>query len=430
MVTSPSPAEVGTYSPSGSGFTMEQSAMETLQQQADELRTGYQDASSKLSGRRLAGDAFGTAAAFAAEAFNASTDKSVELAGKASSTLGLIGEALKATAQTHQEADRANGDQFAEIDPSGTAGMPSGTSAAAGGAPPPPQVPSPGEIPGSPGTGSPSQQGTPMEAAHRPADTTQTTGAEALSAQGGAGGVPASQVGGIPTGQMPPTPAMPPIPEVPKDLFKQPGIPDLATGGSPGGSPDGPDAPGRHTGERSPGNQADLAERLGRDGGESDHRNGDQHGFPITSVDGKPCLDLRDLTAADGERWQENIRDILATKGEGSFFWAGDTIDAEGRRHSFMDLAEFMANLDGRSEPDHATEATGQPARDVSDTVATSPAHSANGDVYVLIGPNRSEDDPVELTDFPALQANPRIERVFAIDAVTGRETQIHPKLS
>ncbi|MFD7658730.1 hypothetical protein ACFV4N_32550 [Actinosynnema sp. NPDC059797] len=578
MVTTPPPTEVGTYSPDGSGFTMEQSAMETLQQQADSLRTGYQEASSRLSGQGLAGNAFGTAGAFAAEAFNASAGRSVELVGRAASTLGLVGEALKATARTHQEADRANGDQFARIDPTHTAGPPLGAPGGGGGGTPAPQGPpvaSPGDLPGGPGNGggAPFQTGgpqtTPTGDVPRPEDTTRTSttaGPEAFTAQGGVptpqgAGAPTGQPGGIPAGQLPPTPMtsgiagpptapgggsaeagtaaarasstpaptstspmgampplpeipdpppvpdgsastgggtnlaealkstpsaggtgstpgsspgatpspgatntsagttpppMPPIPEVPKDLFKQPGIPDPTTGSGPGGSAGDSDTPDPHPGERVPGSHEEQ-DRKGRDhegrdgerrdpgdheGDRKDDREGsgdrdpnpdrdrDEHGFPITSVDGEPCLDLRDLPAEDGERWLEYIRDILATKGEGSFFWAGDTIDAQGQRHSFMDLAEFMANLDGRGEPGPVAEAAGRPVREVSDTVAASPAHSANGDVYVLVGPNRAEDGPVELADFPALQANPRVERVFAIDAVTGRETQIHPKVS
>ncbi|MEU4769857.1 hypothetical protein AB0H12_42230 [Actinosynnema sp. NPDC023794] len=684
MVTNLTPTTISTPPPPGgdSGFTMDASAMDTLQQQADDLRTGYEEVSSKLSGQGLAGNAFGTAGAFAVEAFNASNHRSVDLTGKAASTLGLVGEGLRATARTQQEADRAGGEQFAAVEPATIANGPQGAPAGGpNGAPttpgPPvtptgtipgdagsgagaasqpggPQVPPTTDIPGADGTtqasdytspeptgqgggapagqgggaptgqtaGVPSGQVPPMPgAAGMPtADTatkpsapagvptangagspdetktaaartstpppqaatpqaapvpafpeipdpppvpsgsggggganladalknTPTTGGESASgtktpaggatpsanatppptppilevpkdlfkqptipdlgtgsgSASGSGALPGGS-GGVPLGGMTPPPT-PPIPEVPKDLFKQPTIPDLGTGGGtgtsggtgapgsslPGGAlpttPAVPDLAGLRPGEQSPGDQggrgdrdASDNERPGRDreagdrdsrdrdgtehggrdreagdrdsrdreGRDSDeHGNGehggggagggggeqdwpserDQHGFPITSVDGKPCLDLRDLPAEEGERWQETIRDILATKGEGSFFWAGDTIDAQGQRHSLMDLAEFMTNLDGRAEP----EAAERPGREVSDTVAASPARSANGDVYVLVGPNRAEGDPVELTDFPTLQANARVERVFAIDALTGRETQIHPEVS
>ncbi|MCC8246582.1 hypothetical protein [Saccharothrix luteola] len=685
MVTDLTPTTISTPPPPGgdTGFTMDASAMDTLQQQADDLRTGYEEVSSKLSGQALAGNAFGTAGAFAVEAFNASNHRSVELTGKAASTLGLVGEGLKATAHTQQEADRASGEQFASVEPDtiangpqgAPAGGPDGTATTQG----PPVTPTE-TIPGggASGTGTASQPGGPQvpPASDIPgADgTTQAsdyttpdpTGQGGGAPAGQGGGAPTGQTAGVPSGQMPPTPTMPgapgtptadnptkpsapaavptansggspdetktaaartstpppqaatpqaapvpdfpeipdpppvpsgsgggggasladalkntpttggttpsattppptpPIPEVPKDLFKQPTIPDLGTGsgsasgsaggtaggsGGSGGGPSGgmtppptppipevpkdlfkqptipdlgtgggtgtsggtsggssgggtgtpgsslpggtlpttpsvPDLAGLRPGEQSPGDQGgrgdrdasdnerpgrdreagdrdsrdrEAGDREGRDreagdrdsrddregrdreagehggggagggGGEQDGPSErDQHGFPITSVDGKPCLDLRDLPAEEGERWQETIRDILATKGEGSFFWAGDTIDAQGQRHSLMDLAEFMTNLDGRAEPD----ATERPGREVSDTVAASPARSANGDVYVLVGPNRAEGDPVELTDFPTLQANPGVERVFAIDALTGRETQIHPKVS
>ncbi|KOX20505.1 hypothetical protein ADK67_29955 [Saccharothrix sp. NRRL B-16348] len=667
MVTNLTPTTISTPPPGGgSGFTMDESAMDTLQHQADDLRTGYQEVSSALSGQTLAGNAFGTAGTFAAEAFNASTRRSVELAGKAASTLGLVGDGLKATAQTHLEADRASVEQFAMVDPAAIADAPQGAPAGGPNGTPttqgPPVTPTQdipgGSTGGGGGGGNPSQPPvTPTQDIPGANGTTQAsnyTGPDASAGQAGVpsgqaggpsgqgGGAPTGQPGGIPTGQMPPMPGIPapsggsptmppapagtpsgsgggggsaeetkaaaartstpapqattptpapipdfpeipdpppvptgsgggggggasladalkttpttggesasgtktpaggttpsanttppptpPIPEVPKDLFKQPTIPDLGTGsgiggstgsgtggGSAGGSspstpsattpsggmtpppmPSIPEVPkdlfkqptipdlgtpaGTGTSGGSPSDDASKPtapplpdnERPGRDREDGDHKGGDretrdregrdreasdregrdreggehggggggagdggeddgrterdQHGFPITSVDDKPCLDLRDLPAEEGERWQEKIRDIIATKGEGSFFWAGDTIDAEGQRHSLMDLAEFMTNLDSRTEPTGPHE---QSERQVSDTVAASPARSANGDVFVLVGPNRAEGDPVELTDFPTLQANPRVERVFAIDALTGKETQIHPK--
>ncbi|TQM84901.1 hypothetical protein FHX81_7364 [Saccharothrix saharensis] len=576
MVTNLTPTTISTPPPGGgSGFTMDESAIDSLQQQAENLRTGYQEVSSTLSGQTLAGNAFGTVGTFAVEAFNASHGKSVELAGKAASTLGLVGEGLKATARTHLEADRANGEQFTSFDsaeitdgpqgapsggptgtpapqgppvtpteqlpgasgggnPSGPAGPPpetSGTTTGQSSTPPPPTT-RPAPVPDFPevpdpqaatptGSTSGGGSGTPGGSPTTPPATTPPTGttpppmppipeapkdlfkqpgipdpgtsgttppptpsvAEVpeemfdqpgtpdLGTSGGAGGSSGGGSATSPSAGTTPPPA-PPIPEVPKDLFKQPGIPDLGTGGSSGGSsatsPSAgttppptppipevpkdlfkqPGMPEPGTGLPSTGGEADTPPRSNAPGldhddrkpGESDDRNPtgearpghdvprevrherDEHGFPITSVDGKPCLDLRDLPAEEGERWRENIRDILATKGEGSFFWAGDTIDTEGRRHNLMDLAEFMTNLDGRP-------GTTDRSPELSDTVTAGPARSANGDVYVLLGPNRADDGPVDLADFPTLQGNPRIERVFAIDAVTGRETQVHPKV-
>ncbi|MFE9746704.1 hypothetical protein ACFYOT_17520 [Saccharothrix saharensis] len=496
MVTNLTPTTLSTPPPGGgSGFTMDESAIDSLQQQADDLRTGYQEVASTLSGQALAGNAFGTVGAFAVEAFNASLGKSVELAGKAASTLGLVGEGLKATAQTHLEADRANGEQFTSLESAeitdGPRGAPSGGPAGNPTPQGPPVTPT-DQLPGATGGGNPSQPagpppetpGTTTGQSSTPPPTTQpapvpdfpevpdpqaatpngsTTTANTTppptppipeapkdlfkqpgipdpSTSGGAGGMPSGTGSGTPGGSAttPPTgttpPPMPPIPEVPKDLFKQPGTPEPGAGlpstGGEADTPARPASPGLEDGDRRPGESDDreptAGERPGRDHDpvhEVRHER-DEHGFPITSVDGKPCLDLRDLPAEEGERWQENIRDILATKGEGSFFWAGDTIDAEGQRHSLMDLAEFMTNLDSRPETAE------QPPRELSDTVTASPARSANGDVYVLLGPNRADDDPVDLADFPTLQGNPRIERVFAIDAVTGRETQIHPKVT
>ncbi|MEV8441421.1 hypothetical protein AB0425_28915 [Actinosynnema sp. NPDC051121] len=610
MVTNPSPTTLSTPPPGGgSGFTMDQSALDALRQQADDLRTGYQDVSSGLSGHTLAGNAFGTVGTFAVEAFNASHGKSVELTGKAASTLGLVGEGLKATAQTHLEADQANGEQFTSMEstaladkpvsaptggasasqgppdsPGGSAsafqgppdssggdasasqgppdssggsasafqgqtGSPGGGASAPQGPPdspggsattqaPPPPIPEPSGA----GAGAPTGQAgaaptpppptaeTTTAAARTPAAPAPTPTMPAFpeipdpppvpdgSAAGG-GSNPADALKTTPSAGAAPPP-MPPIPEAPKDLFKQPTIPDPTTGGSggsggsattpsagmtPPAAPPIPEVPkdlfkqhdpvgssgtsgGSATtpsagttppatppipevpkdlfkstmpdldtdprpGEQSPDDRTPSdkdkdtgkgtgEERPDRDTGDhrSDHEHhgehrdhGDhgergsrdereQHGFPITSVDGKPCLDLRELPPEEGERWQDNIRDILATKGEGSFFWAGDTIDAQGQRHSLMDLAEFMTNLDA-DEP-------GSAPAPLSDDVTASPARSANGDVYVIVGPNHDEDDPVDLADFPTLQANPRIERVFAIDAVTGRETQIHPKVT
>ncbi|WP_447009000.1 hypothetical protein ACRAKJ_15385 [Saccharothrix sp. DSM 118769] len=754
MVTDLSPTTIVTPPPGPggeSGFTMEQSGMDALQQQADQLRTGYEEVSSKLSGQSLAGNAFGTAGAFAVEAFNASNGRSIELTGRAASALGLIGEGLRATAQTQQQADHAGGEQFAKLEPAQIAEKPQGAPADSPGgtaAPQGPPVTPVQDVPGGPagsggGGGVPTPEGPPVSptgqvpGADGTTHASKSTGPEAQTAQGTlptgqGGGAPTGQAATLPTGQMPPTPTptipntpgaptaaaptkpsvpgntpttpggstageartaatpaqtatsptpapvpafpeipdppavptgnggsntgggggaaladalkptpttggttpsagttpppTPPIPEVPKDLFTQPTIPDLATGnsgsgplggsatspaggmtppptppipevpkelftqptipdlgtgggsastgggsgstgggsgplggsttspaggmmppptppipevpkdlftqptipdlgsgsgsigggsagsggggtspaggmtppptppipvvpkdlftqptipdlgsgsGTGSGSTGGSDNPGPRPGEQSPGEQGgrgdrdqhdrehggrdregrdqDGRDREGREGregrerGDGEHEDGsgsgagggggagghegrserELHGFPVTSVDGEPCLDLRDLPTEEGERWQEKIRDILATRGEGSFFWAGDTIDAQGRRHSLMDLAEFMTNLDVRDEP-------GRPdreARDTSDTVAASPARSASGDVYLVVGPNRADGGPVALADFPTLQANPRVERVFAIDAVTGRETQVHPKV-
>ncbi|MCE7000673.1 hypothetical protein LZG04_38530 [Saccharothrix sp. S26] len=544
MVTNSSPttpASVG-----GPGFTMDRSAIDSLQQQADELRTGYEEVSSKLSGQALAGNAFGSVGSFAAEAFNASNGRSVDLVGQAASMLGLVGEGLKATAQTHLDADRANGEQFTTMAPAeitqGPPGAPAAQGAPSGGAPTtqappvateqPPggsgapipdhttQAPSADPVPTPQGTTGQTPPPTPDPRQNTPTTTTpQSTPAPTPPAatppaatppqaapvpdfpeipdpppvpNGSTGGttpppmppipeapkdlfkqptIPDSSTsgstgtgsgdgnpGGTGTSATTTPPPMPPIPEAPKDLFKQPTIPDLTspsgtgasggTGTTPPPAPPVPEVPedlfkqptlpdldaggsgGGTAGGTDPSGDAgksplpdDARPEPGEPSPAHDRHPSperDEHGLPITSVDGKPCVDLRDLPAEEAERWQENLRDILATKGEGSFFWAGDTIDTEGQRHSLMDLAEFMANLDGRAEP------TGRP--EVSDDVTASPARSANGDVYVLVGPNRAEDGPVELADFPTLQGNPRVERVFAIDVVTGKEVQIHPK--
>ncbi|MDU0291768.1 hypothetical protein NUG22_21355, partial [Saccharothrix longispora] len=206
MVTNPIPTTISTPPPGGgSGFTMEQSAMDALQQQADELSAGYQEVSSKLSGQTLAGNAFGTVGTFAAEAFNASNGRSVELAGKAASALGLVGEGLKATAQTHLEADRAGGEQFARIEPAEIAERPQGAPAGGAGGPGAPQGPpvTPTEqVPGVPdGGGAPSRtDGPPVT------PTADVPGAD--------GTTHASKSTGpeTPTGQMPPTPTIPNTP--------------------------------------------------------------------------------------------------------------------------------------------------------------------------------------------------------------------------
>ncbi|WP_157767755.1 hypothetical protein [Actinosynnema pretiosum] len=170
-------------------------------------------------------------------------------------------------------------------------------------------------------------------------------------------------------------------------------------------------------------------------GPKADHRT--TTAFPVTTIDGVEHFDLRNLSEEEGARWVADLRRILDSKPDGAFFWSGNFIDSTGRRHSVMDPAEFIAaqqgrvTLEGKLGHDHIIMPdwgkTNDAGKAVWDSVSASLAQGAKGDVYALVGPSRRVDNVFSMTEFPILQNNPNVDRVFTIDVMTGEQRQLHP---
>ncbi|GAA2690874.1 MULTISPECIES: hypothetical protein [Actinosynnema] len=167
----------------------------------------------------------------------------------------------------------------------------------------------------------------------------------------------------------------------------------------------------------------------------ADHRT--TNAFPVTTIDGVEHFDLRNLSKEEGARWVADLRRILDSKPDGAFFWSGNFIDSTGQRHSVMDPAEFIAaqdgrvTLEGKLDHDHIIMPdwgrTNDAGKAVWDSVSASLAQGAKGDVYALVGPSRRVDNVFSMTEFPILQNNPNVDRVFTIDVMTGKQTQLYP---
>ncbi|SDH05230.1 hypothetical protein SAMN05216553_11551 [Lentzea fradiae] len=188
----------------------------------------------------------------------------------------------------------------------------------------------------------------------------------------------------------------------------------------------------------APTNILDLLDPRGYPDG---HGHGSPSGYktdaawPATTIDGKPWADLQNLTPEESRKWIDNLRNVLASKPDGAFFWSGNIFDSEGNRISVMNEAEYMAKADGRNTlegtlDDRAIKLPGwgntsPEGKAVWDSVSASLAHGASGDVYVLLGPTRRPDNVFHMTEFPILQQNPNVSRVVAIDVLTKEETVI-----
>ncbi|MFD5830381.1 hypothetical protein ACFWGZ_33295, partial [Lentzea sp. NPDC060358] len=160
--------------------------------------------------------------------------------------------------------------------------------------------------------------------------------------------------------------------------------------------------------------------------------------WPATTIDGKPWADLQNLTPDESRKWIDHLRNVLASKPDGAFFWSGNYYDSDGNRISVMNEAEYMAKADGRNTlegtlDDKAIKLPGwgntsPEGKAVWDSVSASLAHGASGDVYVLLGPSRRPDNVFHMTEFPILQQNPNVERVITVDVHTKEETVIYTK--
>ncbi len=171
----------------------------------------------------------------------------------------------------------------------------------------------------------------------------------------------------------------------------------------------------------------------------------DQHtntAWPATTIDGKPWADLSDFTNLPPEQrqmWIDNLKNVLATKEDGAFFWSGNVWDAQGERISVMYEAEEQAHGKGRNTlegmlDDKALIMPGWTQGDTKvqelwDSVSSSVAHGSSGEVHVLLGPSRRPDNVFDMNEYPILEQNDAVRKVIAIDLMNNnRETVILDK--
>jgi hypothetical protein len=164
--------------------------------------------------------------------------------------------------------------------------------------------------------------------------------------------------------------------------------------------------------------------------------------WPQTTIDGKPWTDLSDFTNLPPEQrqvWIDNLKNALATKPDGAFFWSGSVWNADGERVSVMYEAEAQAHDMGRNTlegmlDDKALIMPGWTQGDAKvqelwDSVSSSVAHGSSGEVYVLLGPSRRPDNVFDMNEFPILEQNDAVRKVIAIDVMNNNaETVILDK--
>ncbi|WP_440900003.1 hypothetical protein, partial [Actinosynnema sp.] len=131
-VMSRRPAPTSDSGGAGSGFSMNQSDMETLRKQAEDLGSSYKEIAAAITGASLSGNAFGQVGAEAVERFNVSSAKGGMHLDKISMTMGKVAGGIQATAQDHAQTDDSNNQEFAGINTETDAQAPAGAGGAGG----------------------------------------------------------------------------------------------------------------------------------------------------------------------------------------------------------------------------------------------------------------------------------------------------------
>jgi hypothetical protein len=156
----PPPTSAPTGPTGTSGFSVGESAIDTLRKHATDLEGRYQGVSTQLTAQKLAINALGMFGIPMAVAVNGSNSNSVDKTNQASATMGKVDDALKATAETQTKTDQFVADQFGKIVPDSGAKNPQGAPASA----PPPQTqsgPQVSKVEPPPGTTGPAPVVTP-----------------------------------------------------------------------------------------------------------------------------------------------------------------------------------------------------------------------------------------------------------------------------
>ncbi|QRP42955.1 RHS repeat-associated core domain-containing protein [Amycolatopsis sp. FDAARGOS 1241] len=155
-----------------------------------------------------------------------------------------------------------------------------------------------------------------------------------------------------------------------------------------------------------------------------------------------------DFSYADFSKYAKNshkLNELGAGGPNRSWFWSGGFFKEDGTySHSVMDQAGQLANKHGGTTLEAATE--NHPkirmpvGRNNTDPKATNAeiekndpmrgtiwreasegfARNAEGDAHVVFGPSRRQKNVFDMSEFPALRHNPKVDRIWAHDAQTG----------
>lgn len=214
----PPPPSSGPAGPTGtSGFSMGETAIDTLRKAALDLESRYRGVSTQLTAQKLAVNALGMFGIPMAVAVNGSNSNSVAKANQASETMGKVNDALRATAETHTNTDQFIADQFGKIVPDSGAKNPQGSPGVAPRTPTPagPEVAPVEEVPGGPSTAPPA---TPAPIGPQVSTVDQVPGGPATAppAAQTPGGPQVSSVDPIPGGPTTAPPSASPTPAGPQ----------------------------------------------------------------------------------------------------------------------------------------------------------------------------------------------------------------------
>src|SRR5690349_18538126 len=126
--SAPPPTGTGGGGPTGNtGFSMNDSSMQGLQNKAGDLGSRLASISSGLRGLNFSGNALGPIGLFAVPALNASNDNAVAQADKGAKAFTDVQSGIKATHQTVVNTDTSQGTNFKSFDTSTTAKPPPGS---------------------------------------------------------------------------------------------------------------------------------------------------------------------------------------------------------------------------------------------------------------------------------------------------------------
>jgi hypothetical protein len=166
---------------------------------------------------------------------------------------------------------------------------------------------------------------------------------------------------------------------------------------------------------------------------------------PSPAAANPDVIDLRNLSYHDYAKWSAKFTDIMKTDPNATWFWTGGTVDANGDYHSVMDLADFLSKNNGGSTLENKIDGAniqmpgwndlkkGNPenfdplSKPVWTDASAALAHNTSGDVYVVMGQSRRQDNVFDMTEFPILRHNPNVNRIFTVDWKYRNIDQIWP---
>jgi hypothetical protein len=149
---------------------------------------------------------------------------------------------------------------------------------------------------------------------------------------------------------------------------------------------------------------------------------------------GQVLDEVRDVKAPDLPEGMPNLDDIdFTTAPDSALFWSGRTNGAGG-----VDLAYGLSGARGMASLERFLHEHGvhMPKYDIANpasvdawkAVSVRLAEAAQGDVHVLLGTRVNPKGVFYADEFPALRANPKVDRVIAVDPETGALTLLWTK--